>query len=92
MSDAHLPPAIGAASEELLAALAQVAAAHPDVRLSVLETGVRAAVHAALPALPDGAAGRCPQCQHAATLHDWRPRQLLTMLRAPALGAPLGDV
>ncbi len=89
MSRQHLPPAIVAATDALALALTAYADAHPDSPVTTLETGVLATVRAALPALLHAVLlgtlralttqpVRCPQCQHAAIPHDWRPRQLLT--------------
>ena len=90
MSQPHLPPAIVAASSSLSLALSDYVAAHPDSSVSSLERGVLAAVRTALPALLQAVVQgtlralvtqpvRCPHCQHRAMVHDWRPRQLLTL-------------
>ena len=89
MSDAPLPPASVAASAALALALSSYTATHPDASLATLEHDVLAAVRSALPTLlhavlqttlrPLSALpARCPQCQHRASVHDWRPRQVLT--------------
>src|SRR5207302_7688499 len=89
MSDTPLPPAIVAASEALALALSSYAAAHPDASLATLERDVLAAVRTALPTLLHAVLqttlrpltalpARCPQCHHRASVHDWRPRQVLT--------------
>ncbi|MHB8575634.1 MAG: ISKra4 family transposase [Dehalococcoidia bacterium] len=89
MSRQHLPPAMVAASNALAWALSEYADAHPDTALATLEAEVLAAVRTALPALLHAVLQgtlrslaaqpvRCPRCQHRASVHDWRPRQLLT--------------
>ncbi len=89
MSGAALPPAIVAACDALAVALSQYAETHPDAALATLEADVLAAVRTALPALLQAVQQttlralrtlpvRCPQCQHRASEHDWRRRQVLT--------------
>jgi len=89
MSRTALPPAIVAACDALALALSQYAESHPDAPLATLEADVLAAVRSALPAVLHAVLQttlralttlpvRCPQCQHRASEHDWRDRQLLT--------------
>ena len=89
MSRQHLPPAIVAATDALAWALTDWAHTHPDRSLTTLETSVLTAVRATLPALLHAVLQqtlrvlatrpvRCPHCQHRATVHDWRVRQVLT--------------
>lgn len=90
MISPHLPAAIVAAGEALIGELSSWAAAHPDSTLAEQEAAVLACVRQAQPALLHGVLQatlralasqpvRCPQCQHRASVHDWRPRQVLTL-------------
>jgi len=90
MLSPHLPAAIVAAGQTLVAELSRWAAAHPDSSLAEQEDAVLAAVRRAQPALllavlqatlraRTREPARCPHCQHRAGVHDWRPRQVLTV-------------
>lgn len=90
MLSPHLPAAIVAAGHALVEEVSRWAAAHPDSSLAEQEAAVLACVRRAQPALLQGMLQatlralasqpvRCPHCDHRAVVHDWRPRQVLTL-------------
>jgi hypothetical protein len=90
MTNTHLPEAIVAATTAFAIEVSTWTAAHPDCLLQELEQAVLAAGRRALPAVLHGALlasqralakrpVRCPQCQHAARVWDWRARQVQTV-------------
>jgi len=90
MSTSTLPEAIVAATTAFAVAVSSWAAEHPDCSLAALEDTVLSAGRSALAAVLQGAVVatqrrltatpvRCPSCQQAALLWDWRERQLQTL-------------